>query len=158
MFDGRQNRPFTAVGSMPSSTGPKDDRPRADVVLGDRYGTSCVAVVSEVIEIARGLARKYPMVTINNESRELNQHRIQTFKLSDLFNAFVSSCYVGIRKPDARIYQLALDLTQRNPHECCFIDDRPANVAAAKGIGMNAVQMRNPAQLQRDLQKLGVDL
>src|SRR6476646_4470824 len=36
--------------SMPSSTGPKDDRPRADVVLGDRYGTSCVAVVSEVIE------------------------------------------------------------------------------------------------------------
>jgi N-formylglutamate deformylase len=36
--------------SMPSSTGPKDDRPRADVVLGDRYGTSCVALVSEVIE------------------------------------------------------------------------------------------------------------
>ena len=35
---------------MPSSTGPKDDRPRADVVLGDRYGTSCVAVVAEVIE------------------------------------------------------------------------------------------------------------
>src|SRR6187455_1275900 len=36
--------------SMPSSAGPKDDRPRADVVLGDRYGTSCVAAVSEVIE------------------------------------------------------------------------------------------------------------
>jgi N-formylglutamate deformylase len=36
--------------SMPSSNGPKDDRPRADVVLGDRYGTSCVAVVSETIE------------------------------------------------------------------------------------------------------------
>jgi N-formylglutamate amidohydrolase len=36
--------------SMPSSTGPKDDRPRADVVLGDRYGTSCVAAVSETIE------------------------------------------------------------------------------------------------------------
>src|ERR1700744_2058864 len=45
--------------SMPSSTGPKDDRPRADVVLGDRYGTSCVAVVSEVVEStlrARGYA------------------------------------------------------------------------------------------------------
>jgi N-formylglutamate deformylase len=36
--------------SMPSSTGPKDDRPRADVVLGDRYGTSCVGVVSETVE------------------------------------------------------------------------------------------------------------
>ena len=37
--------------SMPSSTGPKDERPRADVVLGDRYGTSCVGAVSETIEI-----------------------------------------------------------------------------------------------------------
>ncbi|MEX0839145.1 MAG: N-formylglutamate amidohydrolase [Parvibaculum sp.] len=37
--------------SMPSSTGPKDERPRADVVLGDRYGTSCVTAVSETIEI-----------------------------------------------------------------------------------------------------------
>jgi N-formylglutamate deformylase len=36
--------------SMPSSTGGKDERPRADVVLGDRYGTSCVGVVSETIE------------------------------------------------------------------------------------------------------------
>src|SRR6476659_6872542 len=36
--------------SMPSTAGTKDDRPRADVVLGDRYGTSCVPIVSEVVE------------------------------------------------------------------------------------------------------------
>ena len=36
--------------SMPSSTSSKDDRPRADVVLGDRYGTSCVAAVAETVE------------------------------------------------------------------------------------------------------------
>ncbi len=36
--------------SMPSGSGPKDDRPRADIVIGDRYGTSCVPVVSETIE------------------------------------------------------------------------------------------------------------
>src|SRR5215467_1407857 len=36
--------------SMPSTAGGKDERPRADVVLGDRYGTSCVAIVSETIE------------------------------------------------------------------------------------------------------------
>src|SRR6476469_679174 len=36
--------------SMPSTAGTKDDRPRADIVLGDRYGTSCVPIVSEVIE------------------------------------------------------------------------------------------------------------
>jgi N-formylglutamate amidohydrolase len=42
--------------SMPSTTGTKDERPRADIVLGDRYGTSCVAAVSETIEATlRGL-------------------------------------------------------------------------------------------------------
>jgi N-formylglutamate deformylase len=51
----RMHREFGAAvlvdcHSMPSSTGPKDERPRADVVLGDRYGTSCVAAVSETVE------------------------------------------------------------------------------------------------------------
>ena len=42
--------------SMPSTTGGKDERPRADVVIGDRYGTSCVAAVSETVESTlRGL-------------------------------------------------------------------------------------------------------
>jgi N-formylglutamate deformylase len=36
--------------SMPSSTGGRDERPRADLVIGDRYGTSCVAVIAEVVE------------------------------------------------------------------------------------------------------------
>jgi N-formylglutamate deformylase len=36
--------------SMPSTASAKDERPRADVVLGDRYGTSCVGIVAETIE------------------------------------------------------------------------------------------------------------
>jgi N-formylglutamate amidohydrolase len=41
--------------SMPSTAGSKDERPRADVVLGDRYGTSCVPPVAEMIEsVLRG--------------------------------------------------------------------------------------------------------
>jgi N-formylglutamate amidohydrolase len=38
--------------SMPSATASRDDRPRADIVLGDRYGTSCVAMISETVEDA----------------------------------------------------------------------------------------------------------
>src|ERR1700719_411612 len=38
--------------SMPSTAGPKDERPRADIVLGDRYGTSCVAVIADTVEVA----------------------------------------------------------------------------------------------------------
>jgi putative hydrolase of the HAD superfamily len=110
----------------------------------------------ETIEIARSLSAKYQMATINNESRELNQYRIQTFKLTELFDLFISSCFVGVRKPEARIYRMALDVTQHVADECCFIDDRPDNLEGAAKLGINTILMKDPAQLRRDLQRLGV--
>jgi putative hydrolase of the HAD superfamily len=110
-----------------------------------------------VLEVARELSSKYFTATINNESRELNQYRIETFGLADCFEVFVSSCFVGIRKPDERIYRLALDLVQYPAEECCFIDDRPGNVEVAVKVGMQSVMMKDPAQLRRDLRELGVE-
>jgi putative hydrolase of the HAD superfamily len=110
----------------------------------------------EVLEFARGVADKYLTATINNESREMNDYRIKQFGLSEIFDLFVSSCYVGMRKPDEKIYRLALDLIQKAPDECCFIDDRPLNIEGAAKVGMRTVLMREPAQLKKDLQGLGV--
>ena len=111
----------------------------------------------ETIEIARSLSGKYQMATINNESRKLNQYRIQTFKLTELFDLFISSCFVGVRKPEARIYRMALEVTQHVADECCFIDDRPINLEGAAKLGIKTVLMKDPAQLRRDLHNLGVD-
>ena len=110
----------------------------------------------EVLEFARSLAGKYLMAAINNESREMNDYRIKQFGLSQIVDLFVSSCYVGMRKPDEKIYRVALDLIQKAPDECCFIDDRPANIEGAAKVGMRTVLMRDPAQLTKDLQGLGV--
>jgi putative hydrolase of the HAD superfamily len=110
----------------------------------------------EVLELARALAGKCLMATINNESREMNDYRIKQFGLSQIFDLFVSSCYVGMRKPDEKIYRLALDLIQKAPEECCFIDDRQVNIDGAAKIGMRTVLMREPTQLKKDLQGLGV--
>jgi putative hydrolase of the HAD superfamily len=111
---------------------------------------------SEVLEFTRSLARKCLMGTLNNESRELNEYRIKQFGLSQIFDLFVSSCYVGMRKPDERIYRLALDLIQKTPEECCFIDDRPMNIDGAAKVGMRTVLMRDMGQLKKDLESLGV--
>ena len=111
---------------------------------------------SEALELARGLAGKYLMATLNNESREMNDYRIKQFGLSQIFDLFVSSCYVGVRKPDEKIYRLAIDLIQKAPDECCFIDDRPENIEGAAKAGMRTVLMKDPAQLKKDLQALGV--
>jgi len=109
------------------------------------------------LELARALSAKYFMGTIYNESRELNEYRIRNFGLAEYFDVFVSSCYVGLRKPDQRIYKLALDLTQHTPEECCFIDDRPPNIEGATKAGFATVLMRDPQQLRRDLQALGIE-
>ena len=113
---------------------------------------------SAVLEIARRLAAsgKYLMGTINNESKELNAYRIENFGLREIFDLFLSSCFVGLRKPEEGIYQLALGLTQKLPEQCCFIDDRPLNVDAARHLGMRAVEMRGADQLRQELRKLGV--
>jgi putative hydrolase of the HAD superfamily len=112
----------------------------------------------EVLAFARGLADsgKYFMGTINNESRELNLHRIETYGLREIFRLFVSSCFVGLRKPESGIYRLAIETTQIDPEECCFIDDRALNLECAAKMGMRTIQMQTLEQLRGELGKFGV--
>lgn len=112
----------------------------------------------EVLEFARGLSDsgKYFMGTINNESRELNYYRIEKYGLRKIFRLFISSCFVGFRKPEKDIYRLALETTQIPAEACCFIDDRSLNLECATKLGMQAIQMQTVEQLRDDLGTLGV--
>lgn len=80
------------------------------------------------------------IISINNEGRELNDYRIKKFGLHRCFDAFVSSCEVGMRKPDPGIFQLALGIAQVSVQECLYFDDRPMLVEAAKKAGIPALQ------------------
>jgi len=112
----------------------------------------------EALQLARELTHsgKYLMSTINNESKELNLFRIQTFGLREIFSLFVSSCFVGLRKPEEGIYRLALEITQRPPEECCFIDDRQLNLDSAAKLGMRVIRMESAQQLRQEFAKLGI--
>ena len=122
------------------------------------YMFSLSQPMPEVLAFARTLANsgKYFMGTINNESRELNLQRIEKYGLRKIFRLFVSSCFVGLRKPENGIYRLAIETTQFNPEECCFIDDRALNLECAAKLGMRAIQMQTLDQLRGELGKLGV--
>ena len=98
------------------------------------------------------------MATLNNEAAELNAYRIRTFHLTRNFTAFFSSCYLGVRKPDEGIYKLALEVTQRDPQESLFIDDRELNLECAKQLGMHTIHFQNAAQLRQDLAANGVTI
>jgi putative hydrolase of the HAD superfamily len=100
--------------------------------------------------------RRWLMAALNNESAEINEYRIRTFNLREYFEAFFSSCYLGVRKPGAQIYNLALRITQTSPRECLLIDDRELNLECAREMGMNTIQFLNVAQLREDLGRYGV--
>ena len=101
---------------------------------------------------------KYLQATINNEPLELNERRIHAFNLRREFKAFFSSCYLGVRKPEEGIYKLALEVTQRSPDECLFIDDRELNLECARQMRMRTIHFRDAAQLRRDLVASGVSI
>jgi putative hydrolase of the HAD superfamily len=135
-------------------------RPRPFSVEAFREFLYSLSVANEeALAVARSLAAsgKYFMGTINNESLELNEFRIEKFGLRDIFDVFISSCYVRLRKPDEAIYRVALEVTQMRPEECCFIDDRELNAEAAKRLGMSAIRMESAKQLREELSKLGVE-
>jgi putative hydrolase of the HAD superfamily len=113
----------------------------------------------DTLAIAEGLARarRYLMATLNNESLELNVYRIREFGLRDHFSAFYSSCFLGVRKPSAAIFQRALDLTQRDPGECIMIDDRAENLVEPARLGMCTIRFESAAQLREELSRRGVD-
>jgi putative hydrolase of the HAD superfamily len=107
--------------------------------------------------ILRQLAasEQYVLATVNNESRAMNEYRLKKFNLLDSFDAFFSSCYLGLRKPDRKIYQLALDVLQRDPEQVAFIDDRAENVAAASALGIHGIRYEGSAGLAAELERWG---
>ena len=124
------------------------------------YMFSLSQPLPEVLSLARALADtgRYFMGTINNESRELNLHRIEKYGLRQIFRLFISSCFVGLRKPESDIYRLAIETTQIDPEESCFIDDRALNLDCARRLGMHTIEMQDVEQLRRELRKLEVQI
>jgi putative hydrolase of the HAD superfamily len=93
---------------------------------------------------------------LNNEARETNEYRFQKFGLREHFKVALSSCYLGLRKPDLAIYKRALDILGRPPERILFIDDREENVASARVAGMHGIRFQGAEALRSELKNLGV--
>ena len=123
------------------------------------YMFSLSRPIDGTLDVVGRIARsgRYLLSTLNNESRELNLNRIEQFGLRNSFSFFMSSCFLGVKKPEDEIFRLALDLTQRKPEECLFIDDRELNVECAARLGLGTLLFRNAAQFEEDLHDVGLE-
>lgn len=108
------------------------------------------------IEIARRLSRQsgYTLMTMNNEAEELNTHRIEKFGISPIFEAFLSSCWLAVRKPMRRFYHRGLGIAHAEATTSLFIDDRQQNLISASTLGMNVVHFKSAEQLRSDLERV----
>ncbi len=95
----------------------------------------------EIFEYLKRLKKQYGLkvAVVSNEAREQNAYRIETYRLAELADLFVSSCYVGLRKPDKDIFRLALDLSQARPEQVVFIDNTALFVQIAEQFGMHGI-------------------
>ena len=95
----------------------------------------------QMIELVRKLKAKYGLkiAVVSNEGRELNAYRIRKFKLDGFVDAFISSCFVHVRKPDADIFRLALDIAQVPARQVVYIENTPMFVQVAEGLGIRSI-------------------
>jgi FMN phosphatase YigB (HAD superfamily) len=79
------------------------------------------------------------IAVVSNEGRELNAYRIRKFKLDGFVDSFISSCFVHVRKPDADIFRLALDIAQAPAGQVVYMDNTPMFVQIAEGLGIRSI-------------------
>jgi putative hydrolase of the HAD superfamily len=114
----------------------------------------------EMITLVRELKAKYGLkiAVVNNEGRELNEHRIRQFRLNEFVDFFISSCFVHFRKPDADIWRVALDIAQVPLEQVVYIDDRPMFVQVAEGLGIRGIAHKKYEQTRAALAAMGLSL
>lgn len=93
---------------------------------------------------------------LNNESRLLHEYRMDKYDIEQHLDIQLSSCYLGLRKPEPLIYRRALDILGRPAERVIFIDDRANNTAAAAAAGIHAIQFLGEEKLRRDLKQIGI--
>jgi putative hydrolase of the HAD superfamily len=112
----------------------------------------------EMIEYIRQLKNKYNLkiAVVNNEGRELNEHRIKKFKLNQFVDFFISSCFVHFRKPDADIFRIALDIAQVPVQHVVYIEDMQMFVDVARDLGIRTIHHKNYFSTAEELDHMGL--
>jgi len=111
----------------------------------------------DILQSIRSSGR-YKLATLNNESTELNEYRMDAFGLRGCFDFFVCSGSVHEMKPLADIYRAAILISGQPASTAVFIDDKQENIDAALAHGMQGICFESPAQLGRELSRLGIDM
>lgn len=109
---------------------------------------------AELVTFIRSLRARYKTGLLSNAFSDLRHYVTHVWKFADAFDEMVISAEVGLVKPDAQIYHLALQRLGIAPQEAVFIDDMPRNVEGARAANMHAIRFLSPRQACSELEQL----
>ena len=107
----------------------------------------------EIVDFLRSLRPRYYVGLISNAWLDLRDHIIEQ-KFDDAFDHMVISAEVGVVKPDAKIYQIALEQAGVSPNEAVFVDDFIENIEGCEELGMHGIHFRDPKDAMTELKQL----
>lgn len=119
---------------------------RAQFFAGDVLDGGLVAAI-------RSMRDRVHTGLISNGWPDVREYILRNH-FEDAFESIVISAEVGVLKPQREIFQIALDRLGVSPTESAFVDDTRRNVEAARAIGMQGIEFRDPAQAEADLDSL----
>jgi 2-haloacid dehalogenase len=104
------------------------------------------------------LADRGPIFGISNFSRELFDRTVPVYPFLGRFTDLLLSADVGMNKPDPRIYRILIERNGLDAANLVFIDDNPANVAAAQAEGMDGIVFTDAPSLSAALRARGLQV
>jgi len=107
----------------------------------------------DLVNFIRSLRPKYRTGLLSNAWSDMRAYLVSQ-KIEDAFDQLIISAEVGIMKPDARIFQLALEKLGVAPTEAVFVDDFAVNIEGARAVGMYAIQFTQPDRTLEELKQL----
>ena len=113
----------------------------------------------EMIELVAELKSRHGLkiAVVSNEARELNEYRIREFKLDAFVDCFITSCFVHVRKPDADIFRLALDVAQAPARQVIYIENTPMFVQVAEDLGIRSILHTDYRSTRAKLASFGLE-
>lgn len=112
----------------------------------------------EMIALVGQLKAQYGLkvAVVSNEGRELNEYRIRKFKLTRIVDFFICSALVHLRKPDADIFQLALDIAQTPVENIVYLENTLMFIEVAGSLGIRGILHTGYESTRTQLTSLGL--
>ena len=109
-----------------------------------------------MLRLSQMLKGSYRRFILSNTIPQHIEFVFARYPLLKDFDGHILSYAVGLMKPDRRIYELLVQRFSIVAERAVFIDDLPANVAAARAVGLHAIQHKNFRKTRRELTGLGI--